>query len=84
MESRDGVGMRVEEGQATECDSNRAVVVDVISSLSAVSQENAASTEETTASMEELNATINLLAQVAKDLKDIAESLEKDVAFFQL
>ena len=66
------------------CDSNRAIVVDVISSLSAVSQENAASTEETTASMEELNATINLLAQAAKDLKDIAESLEKDVAFFQL
>lgn len=75
---------QVINGQATECDSNRAVVVDVISSLSAVSQENAASTEETTASMEELNATINLLAQAAKDLKDIAESLEKDVAFFQL
>lgn len=75
---------QVINGQATECDSNRAVVVDVISSLSAVSQENAASTEETTASMEELNATINLLAQAAKDLKDIAESLEKDVAFFRL
>lgn len=70
--------------QAVECDNGRSKVVDVFSSLSAVSQENAASTEETTASMEELNATINLLAQAAKDLKDIAESLEQEVAFFQL
>lgn len=70
--------------QATECDNDRGVVVDVISSLSAVSQENAASTEETTASMEELNATINLLAQEARDLKEIAKSLEEEVAFFKV
>ncbi|MCD7726004.1 MAG: methyl-accepting chemotaxis protein, partial [Clostridiales bacterium] len=70
--------------QAVECDSDRGRVVDVFSSLSAVSQENAASTEETTASMEELNATINLLAQQARDLKEIAESLEKGVAFFRI
>lgn len=70
--------------QAEECDSDRSKVVDVISGLSAVSEENAASTEETTASMEELNATINLLAQAAKELKEIAESLDQEVAFFQL
>lgn len=75
---------QVIDGQATECDNDRAVVVDVISSLSAVSQENAAATEETTASMEELNATINMLAQEAKELKDIAESLEEEVAFFRI
>ncbi len=34
--------------------------------------------------MQELNATINLLAEAAKDLKDIAEELEKDVSFFQI
>ncbi len=71
-------------GQTSECDSNRSVVVDIISSLSAVSQENAASTEETTASMEELNATINLLAQQARDLKEIANSLDEEVAFFKV
>lgn len=70
--------------QAAECDNERGIVVDVFSSLSAVSQENAASTEETTASMEELNATINLLAQSARELKEIAESLEKEVAFFRI
>lgn len=71
-------------GQASECDRDRGVVVDVISSLSAVSEENAASTEQTTASMEELNATINLLAQAAKNLKDVAESLDKEVSFFKI
>lgn len=75
---------QVINNQAAECDKERGIVVDVFSSLSAVSQENAASTEETTASMEELNATINLLAQSARELKEIAESLEEEVAFFRI
>lgn len=70
--------------QAGECDSERGKVVDVIQSLSAVSEENAASTEQTTASMQELNATINLLAEAARELKDMAVSLEEEVAFFKL
>ena len=40
--------------QAEECNRERGKVVDVIQNLSAVSQENAASTEETNASMEEM------------------------------
>lgn len=70
--------------QAGECDSERGKVVDVIQNLSAVSQENAASTEETTASMEELNATINLLAEAAGELKQMAQILEEEVAFFKM
>ena len=76
--------MQVINGQAKECNDDRRKVVDVIQSLSAVSEENAASTEETTASMEELNATINLLANAAKELKEVAEKLETEVAFFKL
>ena len=49
--------------QTEICDNGRKKVVDVISNLSAISEENAASTQETTASMQELNATINLLAE---------------------
>lgn len=71
-------------GQTKECDQARAQVTDVIQNLSAVAQQNAASTEETNAAMEELNATINLLAEAAKDLKDIAEELERDVSFFKV
>ena len=70
--------------QADECNSERGKVVDVIQNLSAVSEENAASTQETTASMQELNATINLLAEAAGELKSMAQVLEEDVAFYKL
>lgn len=70
--------------QAQECDSERGKVVDVIQSLSAVSQQNAASTEETNASMQEMNATINLLAETSEKLQEMARTLEKNVSFFKL
>ncbi|MCM1047561.1 MAG: methyl-accepting chemotaxis protein [Clostridiales bacterium] len=70
--------------QTKECDVAREKVTDMIRNLSAVSEENAASTEQTNASMEELNATINLLAEAARELKDIAEELDKEVSFFHV
>lgn len=70
--------------QTKECDEARVRVTDIVQNLSAVAQQNAASTEETNAAMQELNATINLLADAAKDLKEIAEELERNVAFFQV
>ena len=82
VESRKGTD--VINGQAAQCDDARNSVVDIIQNLSAISEENAASTEQTTASMQELNATINLLAQSARNLKDLAEALQKDTEFFQL
>lgn len=68
--------------QASDCDTARVAVVDIIQNLSALSEENAASTQETTASMEELNATISVLADDANSLKEVAASLEKDMRFF--
>ena len=62
----------------------RKKVADLIQNLSAISEENAASTQQTTASMEELNATMNLLAEASKNLKDLSKQLEEEVAFFQL
>lgn len=70
--------------QAQDCNSERGRIVDVIQNLSAVSEENAASTQETNASMEELNATINLLAEAAGELKEMALKLEGDVEFFKI
>jgi len=67
-----------------DCDDSRAKVVDVISSLSAISEENAASSEETNASMEELNATINILAEHAKSLKRLSDELNSEVSFFKM
>lgn len=70
--------------QTKECDEARIKVTDVIRNLSAVAEENAASTEQTNASMQELNATISLLADSARDLKEISEELERDVSFFKV
>ena len=67
-----------------ECDASKVVIVEAISSLSAISQENAASTEETSASMEEMSANLNLLAGSAQELKTVAEKLDEDLEFFKL
>ena len=69
---------------ADSCNSARTKVIDVISNLSAISEENAASAEETTASMEELNATINMLANEATRLKEISSDLNEDMKFFKM
>lgn len=71
------------KGRTKSCDDSRVLVVDIISNLSAVSEENAASTQETTASMQELDATITLLADAAGKLKDLSENLSRDMAFFK-
>lgn len=69
---------------ADSADSSRSTVIDVISNLSAISEENAASAEETAASMEELNATINMMAEEAARLKQISNNLSEDMNFFKM
>ncbi|SFB96158.1 methyl-accepting chemotaxis protein [Butyrivibrio sp. YAB3001] len=68
---------------ATICDQSKDAVVDTMSALSAISEENAASSEETGASMEELSATVTTLASSADTLKDISKRLSADIAFFK-
>lgn len=70
--------------QAKDCDASRSSVIDIISNLSAISQQNAASTEQTTASMEELTATINIVTQQADSVRDQAVELEEAMKFFKL
>lgn len=69
---------------ADSCDSARSSVVDIITNLSAISEENAASAQETTASMEELNATINTLASEAEKLDNLSKILKNDMNFFTI
>ena len=69
---------------ADSADGSRTTVIDVISNLSAISEENAASAEETAASMEELNATINMMAEEASRLKQISNGLNDDMNFFKM
>ncbi len=68
---------------ADVCDNSKNAVVDTMGALSAISQENAASSEETGASMEELSATVTTLAGSASDLRNVAEQLNEEMAFFK-
>ncbi|MDE5932280.1 MAG: cache domain-containing protein [Lachnospiraceae bacterium] len=63
---------------------NKVSVVDSISDLSGISEENAASAEEANASTEELRANIEEVAQEADELKAVIERLNNSVAFFKL
>ena len=77
-------GTDVIKGNAQVCDSSRVTVVDVISNLSAISEENAASTQQTTSSMQELNATINILAETAAKVKEVSDKLNEDMKYFKM
>lgn len=72
------------ENNAGSCNDARRQINDVISNLSAISEENAASAEQTTASMQELTATINMLAATANDLMKISDQLNNEVKFFKV
>jgi methyl-accepting chemotaxis protein len=58
-------------------------ISETISGLSAIAEENAASSEETKASMQELTDTMEALSQKANNLNDVAKGLEAEMAFFQ-
>lgn len=70
--------------KTASCNEARKVVAEIMTSLSAVSEENAASTEETMASMEELNATINMLSDEAGRIKQMSVDLEEKLKRFEV
>ncbi len=59
-------------------------IVDSISSLSSISEENAASTEETSASLDQLNANMADVVKKAEELTEIADKLKASVSFFKI
>ena len=76
-------GVKKISSGANTCETSKNAVVDTMSALSAISEENAASAEETGAAMEELSATVTTLAESANHLKDIAEELNQEMSFFK-
>jgi methyl-accepting chemotaxis protein len=70
--------------QANECNASRERTIEVITNLSAISEENAASTEQTNSSMQELNEATKVLADTASDLKELSIDLQKDLAYFKV
>lgn len=67
-----------------EVEKSKVSVVDSISDLSGISEENAASAQEANASTEELRANVDEVAGQAAELKTVIEQLNNSVAFFKL
>lgn len=67
-----------------ETEKSKISVVDSISDLSGISEENAASAQEANASAEELKANVEEVAGQAAELKAVIEQLNSSVAFFKL
>lgn len=62
----------------------RSSVIDVVQSLTAIAEQNAASTQETSASVIEVSNIMNEISSNAKELKEIALILEQNMEKFQL
>jgi methyl-accepting chemotaxis protein len=77
-------GVKEISSLAGKCDSSKNVIVDAMSSLSAISEENAASTEETSAAMIELGSAVNSLTSSANELKEVSDTLQKELKFFEI
>ena len=58
-------------------------MVDMISNLSAISEENSASTEQTMASIQELTAVIGQVSEKAQNVNDSADELMREVNVFK-
>ncbi len=68
--------------QAESCDEAGSTVVDLMTNLSAISEENAASAETTSTAMTQLNDETVKLADTAAELKRLADTLKGDLNFF--
>lgn len=67
-----------------EMDKARVSVVDTVQNLTAIAEENAASTEETSASITEITSAVADISAKAEMLKVIADKMDESMAIFQL
>ena len=66
----------------TQMDTARRNVVDTVSSLSAIAEENAASTEECSASVSSITSIAESIEAASKELHEIADGLNSDIGKF--
>lgn len=77
-------GMQDISEKTREMDKARVNVVDVVNNLTAIAQENAASTEETSASVTEVAGIVTGVAEKVEDLNKIAEELQEKMSVFKI
>ncbi|MDE7297231.1 MAG: hypothetical protein K2N94_00195, partial [Lachnospiraceae bacterium] len=76
--------MRAVLRQADTCSQAGRHVGELMTNLSAIAEENAASTEQTNTSMNELNSATVSLAETAQELKKLSDVLNADLNYFDL
>lgn len=69
--------------KSIQLDEAKVAVLDEVTNLSAVSEENAASCEETNASMEELRANVEIIYQQSVETKGVSTQLSDTVSYFK-
>ena len=77
-------GIRTIARRTGELDEARVKVVDVVQNLTAIAEENAASTEQTSASAAEMNAIMENIDDNAKSLNDVADQLHITIFKFKI
>lgn len=70
--------------KAEDIDVRRGQITDVIESLTAIAEENAASTHETSSTTQEVNAVIEELVVESENLKELSQQLESQMERFQI
>ena len=77
-------GMGTISEKTSSLDSARVSVVDVVQNLTAIAEENAASTQQTSASANEFSNLVGEIKDETVSLKEIADGIEKSVGVFRL
>jgi len=67
-----------------EIEKSRTQVADIVSSLSAIAEENAASTQETSATTEEVLATMTIIDELGRSIAQLSKELQDIVLRFEL
>ena len=67
-----------------DMDGSRSSVVDTVQNLTAIAEENAASTQETSASIVEIANAVADISTRAEQLKEIADKMDESMAVFKL
>lgn len=70
------------EEDAKQCVSSKVVIIETMDSLSAISEENAASSEETSATTIEINQMIKNLSNCAQNLNELSVELNDSLSIF--
>ena len=81
-ESINGIAQNAD--RTNKLNSTRSGSVDVVQNLTAIAQENAASTEETSAAVIEVANVMQEISDHALELQEIASTLEKNINIFQI